>query len=321
MKTNLLLLCITSILLFSCQNEEALFVNVTKETSSTRSLDKIDHPYYVDEDGALHFKSANDYFALSDSLLALSDSAYKKWEREIGFESYRSIIDDILSSTESDEALLERYDQYIYRNEEGLICPREDFRVYQNVMNRDGIFYVKGIKHTVKHNTINTYDTQNNRSMPSISLLGEAIPNQLVEYPMIHSEVFGNKKIMTGFKIYQNAVSEGTINAGSLLFEVTVRPRNWNSLIGFTDCDDICIVEEATIHMEGLGFCNYTDEEGNILHDKLDQWNDLTTHRSSSKTRLYTLTYIIYNKGNFGIVPSVKDPICVHYRARIEDMG
>lgn len=327
MKNVLLATIASSFFMFSCtedlENTIQTFDTMSKKKLSTQFVLPLETSFTVDENGTLHFRSAEDYFSISDSLLQLSKEEYESWENEIGFKSYRSLMDSILKIEPINDEVVSKYSDIVYIDSIGTISPKVDFRVYQNVMDSHAEFYVSGIKHKICGNTLITSNTKT-REIKEINLLAKSSAgDEPVYYPVIeYCKHF--RKIETWFKLYKNTVDVGITKAGSLLLDIYVRPKKQVAVINnYRSYNDKCMVEEVTLHMEGLGLVHYTDELGNLMFMQ-DQFNSLPTIESSEATPLFTVTYTLFAKSSSPIImpiPLIKDPVCVHYRARIGDLG
>lgn len=167
----ILSLCASTLALISCEQTEVLPNTPTGEIT-TRS-GAFDEPYYVESDGALNFKSIDDYFHLSDSLANMSENEYKNWEAMNLFKSYRTftddIIEDIYTAMDDDPSnatnLLVQNRQYVYMTEDSLVYPLIQVRAYQNVVNKDGVFYINGIKNIVDGRYVTLATSDKSRSI------------------------------------------------------------------------------------------------------------------------------------------------------------
>lgn len=315
-------ICVVTLLFVSCNQIEELDNVYNSNNINVTEISPLKAAYIVD-DGILNFRSIEDYYKLTDSLSQLSDFEYKNWTKQIGFDSYRNVIDDIMKSDKSDEELLRFYADYIHKDSIGCIVPNIDFRIYQNVLNKDGLFYINNVVYSFSEDKLAS-KVLKKMSSP---LKYDISPKQVtvVEYPDIeYANNWLGKKVMTHFKLYKNTVTDTPLKGNQLIFEVYVRPREFNSVLGWKDCKDDCMSEEVTFHMEDLGLMRYKDETGNYI-TKEDHWSDLHTFSSSSPTRLFVASYVVIhqNIGTGPIVPLpvLKDPVCVHYRARIGSLG
>ena len=151
-KNIILLFCTSTLALASCEQTE-----VIEGTSANIGISpsiSLDVPNHVENDGALNFRSAKDYFEISDSLSKLSEKEFRNWETSNHFESYRTFTDNIIEAiyTAIDNApskvteLLNQNKQFVYMTEDSLIYSTIQSRAYQNIINKNGSFYINGIK-------------------------------------------------------------------------------------------------------------------------------------------------------------------------------
>lgn len=176
-KNFILLLCTSTLALVSCEQTD-----VIEETSANIGLSpsiSLDAPYHIENDGALNFRSTEDYYAISDSLSKLSENEFRNWEASNQFESYRTFTDNIIDAiyTAMDNApskvteLLNRNKQYVYMTKDSLLYPTIKSYAYQNILNKDGIFYINGIKNIVDSKYITLASSDNSRSIHRIAYL------------------------------------------------------------------------------------------------------------------------------------------------------
>lgn len=163
--------CMSSLALFSC-SENAVLEENFNEASVLRTKASVDEPYYVQGDGTLRFRSVNDYFAVTDSLIKLTDQELAAWEGSIGFESYRSYVGKFISEVEEAynyddlekfNSLLNEYSEYIYLDTDSLVKPVIQSKTYQIVANKDGAFYLGDVRNQVDATSV--YAVENKRSM------------------------------------------------------------------------------------------------------------------------------------------------------------
>lgn len=292
----------------------------------TKSASPLNVPYFVGEDGALNFRSVDDYFALSDSLAMLSDKEYMSWEEKNNFNSYRTYVQNIIDNLENVEInnyddIIAQNSEYVYKDKYGSISPIIDAHVYQCVANKERFFYVNSVKHIVNRDYINVEYSSKSKENEIIDYSLKSNSRNTVEYPEIEYQRDRSQyKLFTWFKIYKNTITSGPSKGEKICMDVCVRPRKFNQISGWKGYNDYCMVEELTIHLEGLGMTNYFDENGRMVFGN-DQMMYLPTVTSSEKTSLFTSTYILSGSMGGSVPERIKDPICVHYRARTGETG
>lgn len=320
--------------LLSCSETEDVFDTAASSQVSPIGINSFDvgTSYYLTDDGALHFKSIDDYRTLSDSLRGLPEDEFEAWETEVGFSSYRSLFKGILLSAMDMEvgvrnSFVDSNSDYVYIDSNDLIQPVVEAQFFQNVINKDRIFYIADNKYIIDNDFVIT-ENQQSRSITNkiqYSLIDKSVSTKAagdeVNYPSIeYKNVNGTYKVITWFKIYKNVFnSPFTGKFNEVILEVSVRPREFSKIAGFKDYNAWCYVEEMKIHMPGLGFGLFFDETGSQVMAN-DQRMYLHTTSSSNKTPLYTSSYVIWSSQTqeFG---RLQDPVCVHYRARTAELG
>ncbi|MBC8602643.1 hypothetical protein H8784_13070 [Parabacteroides acidifaciens] len=176
-KNIILLLCTSTLALVSC--EQAEVIEGTSANIGISPSISLDVPYHVENDGALNFRSTKDYFEISDSLAKLSEKEFRNWETLNQFESYRTYTDNIIEAiyTAMDDApskvteLLKQNKQFVYMTEDSLVYSTIQSRAYQNIINKNGIFYINGIKNIVDSKYITLATTDNSKSIQRIAYL------------------------------------------------------------------------------------------------------------------------------------------------------
>lgn len=330
MKVKLFLsIILTSLIMVSCQNDLLSEVQ-TDVDLQTKSLDsKVGARCFVNDEGALVFETLEDYNILIDSISKLSETEFLEWEKEIGFESYRTytnrLMDELDNSTEFQmtKKLDANYQNYLLVKEEGLLLPKIPSQIYASICNREGYFYVGEIKNIVDGEFFyaegdNLNPDLNKRMTYSIG--GEQYGNA-IEYPALHSTPHGDYKVMTWFRIFRTRAVSSSGTSYNTALEISVRPRSWGKIVGWKDRESVCYIEEVKLHMKGLGNTYIAfDEDGNSRFTK-DEYIEMRTIASSKATKRYTWTVFM----NFPIFVSdpgmLYDPYCVHYRARANVVG
>ena len=331
-RTNLLLtVCASAFLFASCQSEEDVLSNASNESLSTRAMVDENTPYYVGEDGALNFKSSEDYFALCDSLAQLDDDAYHAWEQEMHFESYRSYTDKMIDEVnaaweENDEqkatALLQKYSNYIYMNADSTVWPVVVSRAYQNVTNKDGVFYVNGAKNVVDSKYV-TLASSKGRSVHRVAYISlqqntrsTEITVPLRELDYIKSD--NTKRVYASFTMLKNITFDDSKGANMTVLQVQVNINGKKKKItGWKDYTTGYYIE----HFYGIfnGIPQSVTSEGNIKDIASNIEIPIMRSRYSmprGKRGIFTANLMNFAVKNY--TADVPYPTCVHFRAMID---
>lgn len=182
MKKNLIMsLCVSA--LVSCSQTDVL-ENTSTDVLLTRSASP-ETSFYVESDGALNFKSIEDYFQLSDSLVLLSENEYRNWEVMNHFDSYQTFTDNIIdaiymamdNNPSEVTSLLEKNKQYVFMTGDSLVYPVIQSKTYRNILNKDGVFYIGGVKNIVDGRYVTLATTDNSRSIHRIEYFNPVSSN------------------------------------------------------------------------------------------------------------------------------------------------
>ena len=331
MKQNYFFLFLILLILSSCNNEENLFSNdsyenvIEQSAFGESSLDKLKtHAvYYVNDEKALVFSSLEDYGFLLDSISKITDEEFSEWENRIGFESYRTFVNNIMEKTIETDRLQFSYPNFFEKNKElNLVIPKIKSYLYQSIVNKDGFFYIGNTKNIVNGDCVTNQGENINSKLDqntsySINPLSEQIGNA-IEYPVIDYTTNDLSRVMTWFKIYRLRGSNGTATLYNTVLEIAVRPRSWFGVTGWSDTESVCYVEEVKLHMNGLGLCSFYNEDG-IRVMKSNEFMALKTSRSSKALKIWNLS-IVMNSSMMD-PGMLYDPYCVHYRARTGKTG
>lgn len=329
-RTNLLLtVCASAFLFASCQSEEDVLSNASNESLSTRAMVDENTPYYVGEDGALNFKSSEDYFALCDSLAQLDDDAYHAWEQEIHFESYRSYTDKMIDEVnaaweENDEqkatALLQKYSNYIYMNADSTVWPVVVSRAYQNVTNKDGVFYVNGTKNIVDAQYVSSMssNTKNSRKVAYVntsktSTRSSEIAITLKELNYIKKD--GSKRVYATFYILKNVSFEDDNKAALTMLQAQVNINGKKKKLGkWRDYTTGYYLEN--LHGIFNGIPTGIDSEGHVTGLASEREIKILDGRASmpkGNRGIYTANLTSFAVKDYTM--NVPNPTCVHFRA------
>lgn len=327
-RTNLLLtVCASAFLFASCQSEEDVLSNASNESLSTRAMVDENAPYYVGEDGALNFKSSEDYFALCDSLAQLDEDAYHAWEQEMHFESYRSYTDKMIDEVnaaweENDEqkatALLQKYSNYIYMNADSTVWPVIMSRTYQNVTNKDGVFYVNGAKNVVDAQYV-TLASSKGRSIHRIAYFNpfESATRATESAPLkklVYIKSDGSKLVEAIFSILKNTAFSDSHGANMTMLQAEVNINGKKKKRGkWRDYTTTYALEN--LHGIFNGIPQSTTSEG-YATDFKQVYLDLAPERvelGKGVRGIYTGNLMKFAAKN--LTQPVQKPTCVHFKA------
>ncbi len=322
-----LTLCASAFLLASCQNEDALD-SISNEAVATRSVVAENVPYFVTADGALNFRSAKDYFALCDSLAQMDNDEFQIWELMNGFESYRSytkkLIDEVTVVMENDstqvDALLNKYKDYICLDEdrEGVSALIQS-RTYQNIANKNGVFYVNGVKNVVDAHYVTLESPIQTRSLHRIEYLNPIaskardVNSQLnfKEFPYVK----GKKKVIALPYILKNTAFTD-VNGDSqtiVQFQIKLRGKAKKMFGGFKDYDTTFLIAELQCKFNDIP--HGIDSEGNAIDYRT---KDLVEMPETAVPGEDKVIYFVRNLMNFSVKKyehQLQDPYCIHFRA------
>lgn len=319
-------MCFLLMILFSCESD----IIENYENVPTKSSDILDEAYFVNENGSLVFNTIDDYFALSDSIVKLSDDEYEEWSNKNHFYSYRQYVQNMLSNAvDLDEqeqlSLSHSMPDFIQIDNHGFLSPTIQSQIYRSLINKERIFYIGKVKHVVNKDVIEI-STEGGSEIQRINYCdiyqnnSKLKSSDIIEYPLIEAiSKDGNRKIFTWFKLYKNMASGGVIIKENIILDIMVRPRKFVYMIGYKDYNEKCMVEELKIHMPGIGVTYYLDETGTWVNGNNNiMFLKTVTSKAAS---LFTSSYILNGMSMSSSVGKLQDPICIHYRARIGDMG
>lgn len=317
---------IAAFFLLSCGDNELLETkNLRSSESITKSVleSKCNANYFVNDEGALVFATLDDYGFLIDSISKLTDNEFANWENQIGFESYRTFTGNLIDNVDNLETLQSLHPKYFEKNEKyDVVLPKIQSQVYRSIVNKDGFFYIGDTKNKVEGGFFSVEGQKVDpklRQRVSYGLGNEEQIGNAIEYPSIEYVKLKSYKVMTWFRIFKIRGTNGSQIYYSTVLEITVRPRSWGDLIGWSDTQSTCHVEEVKVNMKGLGGCMFYNEYGNNVF-AIDEFMSLKTISSSSASKLWTLS--IHMNGMSPYDPgTIQDPYCVHYRARIDKIG
>ncbi len=322
-----LTLCASAFLLASCQNEDALD-NITNEAVATRSVVTENVPYFVTADGALNFRSADDYFALCDSLAQMSNDEFQIWELMNGFESYRSytdkLIDEVTIAMENDSTqvgnLLDKYKDYICLDADGEgVSALIQSRAYQNIANKNGVFYVNGVKNVVDAHYVTLESPVQTRSLHRIGYLNpvasktRATTNQwnFQEF----SYVKGKKKVIALPYILKNTAFTD-VNGDSqtiIQFQIKLRGKAKKMFGGFKDYDTTFSIAELQCIFNDIPYG--VDSEGNATDYRQKELVEMPETAVPGEDKVIYFTRNLMNFSVKSYKHQLQDPDCIHFRA------
>lgn len=322
MKKLFLGVCALACIITSCSQDAMIEENVS-DVLTTKSMQQETGPFFV-EDGILHFNSVNDYFAFSDSITRFSSEELKNWETENNFTSYYTYvnsiikeIDDTLENGNLDEynSLLNEYSKYVYLSEDNEVFPRISLSSYQLLANKDGFFYVNGVKNMVVDNTISNgmtiYNYTNDVNKLTRSNVEEDISLKELEY----KKTDDTKSILAACKLVRNiafSTSQGDFTTQyQLLIQVRGKHKKkiggWSTYETVHDVSEIKgIFQNIPVTVKSDGTIGSVQSTYTFIHDAMDR-----TKEEKYSTLTYNLGVAVKNY----TVP-MRNPICIHFKAR-----
>lgn len=316
MKQSIFLICICffSYALLSCTDE-----TITKSTDSepfviTKAVPKEHISYSVNQEGALCFETGNDFLLLTKYLSTLSSKEFKDWEKSNNFKSYRTITDDIISTLYSEgenpayNELVAQYASFVYLNEDGNLCPIISGQVYRSITNKEGLFYVQGVKNKFTGSTLNFYDTENKllMNMRPLTKINEE-QNLVVQYPTKTYSADGKNGVETSAKIYYVMTSNGLGYYAQLYLEITVSGLYRKSAsVKWGRKKTQCHIDDITILIPGFN----TDSTYPGTHSSAGDYVSLTASFGIPSQLQFPTPQ-----------PPYQQPLCLHYRARTRETG
>lgn len=322
-KNIILLFCTSTLALASCEQTE-----VIEGTSANIGISpsiSLDVPYHVENDGALNFRSAKDYFEISDSLSKLSEKEFRNWETSNHFESYRTFTDNIIEAiyTAIDNApskvteLLNQNKQFVYMTEDSLIYSTIQSRAYQNIINKNGIFYINGIKNIVDSKYITLATTDNSKSIQRIAYLNPISSKERSE--QINFDLFSYTKSDNTKRAYaecyliKNTAFEDSHGSNQIMvqFQIKVdgkkkRPTGWKHYsTDYTVSQIKCIFNGIPTEVYPNG---YVKPYGTINLDV-----PAKVVLGEGKMGFYTKNLMNFSVRNMS--DPLKAPDCIHFKA------
>lgn len=202
MKNKFILISLALSIFASCNKSDDL-MNIEGKAlaSQTQSIESL--PYYV-ENGALNFRSADDFFFYADSIANLSGYDFENWEKVTGFTSYRSITDKMIEEIEEaeDDALMYNrllldYSEFVEKVGDR-IEPKIKSNIYRSVVNKDGVFYTNGIRNLVDDQDV-TVSNEDGKEERSISYVAKPLTRATTgnaSLPLGVREAYGDKRMV-----------------------------------------------------------------------------------------------------------------------------
>ena len=138
---NYLMLIVLSIALWNCNKEETIEVNnVGAPSEEAYEIADVNIDVSV-IDGTLHFKDKDAFFEGLRALDLLDIESRKAWEAKVGFQSIRSVYDEVMEMYENGAHIeTEKYEAVIsFEGEVPRIRHFDPFTA--NIINMDGVFY------------------------------------------------------------------------------------------------------------------------------------------------------------------------------------
>lgn len=291
--------------LFSCSENSLLEDNLSGSSVETKTISSENLSYSVNEEGALCFQSGAAFLTLADSLSKLSDQAFRNWEQQIHFKSYRTTTNDMIAQLDQEEGsptfdkLLQEYAGFVSVGEDGQVGPVIKGLGYRNITNEQGIFYIEGVKNQFSNGRLFA------KGKPvSSSPLTRAVGNVLVNYPTMPYTRDNKKKVESSARIYE-LVGEGSQAPFiQLQLEITVRGYS-KGAGGWKKEKTELYVDDVTVRIPGF-------------------LSDVVYSGTYSSNGDYTFSIFNFSLSSIvwgGYQPPFEKPLCLHYRARTRSTG
>lgn len=316
--------CLLSCVLFSCSENVVLDeVDNTAGNLQTRSM--IDAPYYVQGDGTLCFRSVEDYFSVTDSLVRLTDSEFNNWEKSIGFESYKSYVDGLIDEIEEafnddnyDKAnsLLNDYSKYIYLDNDSIIQPVISSNTYRHITNKDGVFYLGDLQNIVNDKYIYAVSKERTVSsmVPYILTNNARSEEEAIRYERYsYIKEDDTKMVISSPSILRNVVLTDVqgANISQIQLELFVdgkrHKRGWKHYsTGYSVKEILCRFKSIPLSIKNDGTLK---SSGDFTFSHPAENNS-----GSSESKYHAFTY------NIGVAVKnytypIQHAVCIHYKA------
>lgn len=238
--------CALSCGMFSCSENQLMD---EEQPMRTKSMIADNSRYHITESGAISFNSVNDYFALTDSLVKLSNDEFRRWEAINSFTSYETVTSGIIEQIENAQNennkeevsdLLNKYANVVYLDVDSLVKPIIKSRTYRNIANQDGVFFLKDVKNIVDGKYVSTENEGGARNASTkISYLvsedNKTRAGELIQYAKReHYKSDDTKKVMSDCFLVKSVVFEDAQGGNSTMLQFhiwvdgkTHKPAGW----------------------------------------------------------------------------------------------
>jgi hypothetical protein len=131
----------------------------------------------------LSFDSDDKFEAVTNMVAAMTDEELDVWEQEQGFLSYRSVFRQAMQEWQNVESpadlskFLAKYDD-IVTVVDSVLRPHIDIRLYQGIVNREGVYETNGFLHKIVGDEIMTVAKADAEKLNSISHNAELTPKE-----------------------------------------------------------------------------------------------------------------------------------------------
>lgn len=317
--------CLISSMLFSCE-QNAFLDEGASGNVQTKSTQTIDTPYLVEADRALNFRSAEDYFAITDSLSKLTESEFRDWEIANNFKSYRTYTNNIISkfyeaieNDDNQEAtnILTKNKDYIYITEDSIARPMIKSLNYQNITNQNGIFYLNGVKNIVDREFISletSYKSKNIKKIAYVTPIGIQTRDEQKQYKLLsYTKEDGTKRAYAECYLIKNIAFQDTEGANQTMiqFQIIVdgkrkKPAGWKNYTTSYAVEDItCVFNEIpkTLYPNGT-VATYGVVE--FIHSAQERLG-------SGKSGIYLANLMEFSVKN--LTKPLYEPTCIHFKA------
>lgn len=322
-KKFILSLCVSTLALVSCEQADVL-KSTSGDGVTTRTV-SFDEPYYVESDGALNFRSIEDYYNLSDSLINLSESEFVNWETLNSFKSYRTFTDDIIEDiyTAMDDdpikvtKLLEQNQHFVYMTDDSLVYPNIKAKTYQNIVNKDGVFYINGIKNVVDDRYVTLATSDRSRSEHKIAYfnpISSKTKSEQINFKLLtYTKSDNTKRVYADCFLIKNTAFEDNHGANQTMvqFQINVdgkkkRPTGWKHYsTGYSVSQIKCVFNKIPSEVYPNGYVKNFASKTLSVPASIDL--------GEGKSGTYTANLMEFSVRNLS--EPLQSPDCIHFKA------
>ena len=229
MKKLVILFLAIGTLFSSCQNDSEPIATELDQTGAINTT--FDGVSVIA--GALHFESADIYFAAANKIAGMTDVEFEAWESAIGFKSERtksSKLEDLFEA-QVNEKYSDDNIEFTF-NEDEIFMPTIPSFFYRSIINEDYVFYINGIKHLIDGSSITAFSNTRSQEM-----LGTSDYVMTLENDTRSTRSFGGplithschkRSVWTSATMIRQ-VGWGPVHSGTPTVEIFVDARKGNS--------------------------------------------------------------------------------------------